>query len=216
VPIVWGPSYATGASLEAGAGAFDAVVEVKNAALSSRPDTWDALGESYPDRPTVTGRIAWHPSASWTVGGSLSRGPYLQDDARATLPAGASIDDFDQSTVGLDLTYELHRVQVWSELVRARFEVPTVGEVEALSGFVELRYKAMPRVWLAARWNQAWFERTPGLRESWDRDLRRIDLGLGYRHDAHVQAKLEVSHADQAGGNTTGRYLAAAQLTIWF
>jgi hypothetical protein len=216
VPIVWGPSYATGASLTAGAGPVDALVEVKNAALSSRPNTWDALDRSAPDRLTVTGRLAWHPSPTWTLGTSWSRGPYLQKDARATLPENSGVDDFDQTTVGLDLTFERHRLQLWSELVRVRFEVPRVGDVEAHSGFIELRYKTVPRVWLAARWNGSWFDRIPGRRESWDRDLQRIDLGVGYRHDAHMQAKLEVSHADQSGGNTNGQYLITAQFSMWF
>jgi hypothetical protein len=214
VPIVWGPSYATGVSLAGGAGPLDAVVEVKSAALSSRPNTWDALERGVPSRATVTGRLAWHPSPTWSLGTSWSRGPYLQKDARDTLPDGASERDFDQTTLGLDLTYERHRVQVWSELVRARFEVPRVGDVGALSGFVELRYKPVPRVWLAARWNQSWFDRIPEQRESWGRDLQRLDLGIGYRHDAHMQAKVELSHMDGARG-TRGRYLIAAQLAMW-
>jgi hypothetical protein len=216
VPIVWGPSYATGASISAGTGALDFFVEVKNAALSSRPTAWDAVRDGFETRPTVTGRIAFHPSAVWTLGASFSQGPYLREDARPTLPPGTRLNDFDQTTAGLDLTYELHRLQIWSELVRARFEVPRVGEVEATSGFVELRHKVAPQFWLAGRLNRSWFDDTPGLDRPWDRNLTRLDLALGYRYSSHIQAKLEYSHGDQAGRNTMGKRLVAAQLALWF
>lgn len=216
LPIVWGPSYATGASISAGTATLDVVVEIKNSSLSSRPTAWDVVRGGFETRPTVTGRVAYHPSAVWALGASFSQGPYLQDEARPTLPLGARVNDFDQTTLGLDLTYELHRLQFWSELARTRFDVPRVGEVEATSGFVEMRYKFAPQFWLAGRLNRSWFDDAPGLDRSWDRDLTRLDLALGYRYSSHVQAKLEYSHGNQAGGNTMGKRLVAAQLALWF
>jgi hypothetical protein len=213
VPVVWGPSYATGASIAAGFGSLNAALEVKSAALSAHPDVWD---EGFDTDPTFTGRIGWHPRPEWTVGASFSHGPYLREDAEPTLPADADVDDFDQTTAGLDLSYERRRLQIWAELVQSRFEVPRVGEVETLGGFIEIRYKPAPRWWIAGRGNLAWFDDIPTLDTSWDRDLRRADLALGYRHSAHVQAKLEYSVGDQAGGNTNGNHLVAAQLVVWF
>jgi hypothetical protein len=213
VPVVWGPSYATGASVSGGVGDFDVTVEVKNSALSSRPAVWD---RGFDTDPTVTGRVGWHPAPAWTLGVSYSQGPYLRERAEPTLPAGAEVDDFDQTTLGLDLTYERHHLQLWSELARSTFEVPQVGDVKVLGGFVEVRYKPAPRLWIAGRWNQSWFDDIPTLDTSWDRDLRRADLALGYRHSAHVQAKLEYSVGDQAGRNTNGNHLVAAQLVVWF
>jgi hypothetical protein len=40
-PIVWGPSYATGASVAGKIGHFEYAAEMKNASLSSRPEGWD-------------------------------------------------------------------------------------------------------------------------------------------------------------------------------
>jgi hypothetical protein len=216
VPIVWGPSYASGVALSFGGSPLDMTVEVKNATLSSRPRSWDVGKRDFGDGPTVTSRVGWQPAAEWTLGASFSRGAYLQEEAEATLPAGADIRDFDQTAIGLDMTYELHRLQVWGELVRAEFEVPRVGELAALGGFVEIRYKAAARIWLAGRWNQTRFDDTPGSDTSWNRDLRRLDLGLGYRHNAHFQAKIEFSVGDQAGRDTVGNELVAAQLVLWF
>lgn len=62
----------------------------------------------------------------------------------------------------MDASYEHRRLQLWAELVHAKFDTPVVGNVEALPGFVEARYKATAQVWLGARWNQSWFDDAPG------------------------------------------------------
>src|SRR5262249_728062 len=115
VPIVWGPSYTTGASLAASSETLDASVEVKNAALSSRPDTWDAMDGGFDTDPTYPAHLRWHPGAAWWFGASASHGPYLQDHAKPTLPAGKSADDYDQTTYGVDVSYEHRRLQLWGE-----------------------------------------------------------------------------------------------------
>jgi hypothetical protein len=140
----------------------------------------------------------------------------LLDDAKTTLPAGARLTDYEQTTAGVDAAYAYHRVQVWAELVGVRFEVPRVGDVRALTGYVEARYKITAQIWLAGRWNQSWFDDVPDMHLTWDRDYRRLDVALGYRYNEHVQTKLQYSLGDQAGDNTNGRNLAVWQTTIWF
>lgn len=216
VPLVWGPSYATGASLTTGTRDVEITLEAKNSALSSRPDTWDAAVDGFATDPTFTGRLGWRPVAAWTVGASASHGPYLQEAAEATLPAGSGLNDFDQTTVGIDVTYELRSLQVWAELARASFDVPRIGTVRALSGFIEARYKLAPRLWLSGRWNQSRFDQPAGLPQSWDRDLKRLDVGLGFRHTTHVATKVEYSVGDQAGSDTNGNQLLAVQVVVWF
>jgi hypothetical protein len=216
VPLVWGPSYATGASITTGTPTLDLAVEVKNASLSSRPSVWDAIDTGFDTDPTVTARVAWHPAMEWILGASWSRGPYLQKGAAGTLPEGAHVDDFDQTTAAVDLTYERHRLQLWAELAHATFGVPRVGKVDVTGAFLEARYKPAPRYWLAGRLNGTWFGGTPGLERSWDRNLSRLDLAVGYRHSAHIQAKVEYSIGNQAGRDTNGNRLLAAQLIVWF
>lgn len=215
LPVIWGPSYASGMSISGDAGALDMTLEIKNAALSSRPGTWDVWDRGF-RAPTVSGRLGWRPSPTWTLGVSGSHGAYLQKDARGSLPAGSSHDDFSQTTYGIDASYERHLVQIWSELARTRFEVPRVGDVDALIGFVEVRYKPAPRWWLAGRWNASRFDDIPGLDRSWDRNLRRVDFGVGFRSSAHFQLKLEYSVGDQSGRDTGGNRLLAAQAVLWF
>src|SRR5919204_1632354 len=40
VPVIWGPSYASGISVSGRLGKFDYAAEMKNASLSSRPESW--------------------------------------------------------------------------------------------------------------------------------------------------------------------------------
>ena len=213
IPIVWGPSYTTGASLAASSDTIDASVEVKNAALSSRPATWDAIDGGFDTDPTYTGRLRWHPGAEWWLGASASTGPYLQEHARA-LPPNRDVDEYTQTTYGVDTTFEHRRLQLWGELVHVEWEVPNVGDVTGVSGFVEAKYKTTPQTWAALRWNQSWFDDAPGGNVSWNRDMRRLDLAVGYRYSQHLEAKAQYSWSNQAGRDVDGDRLIAVQLVM--
>src|SRR5881398_897124 len=52
-PVIWGPSYASGVSVSGRLGQFDYAAEMKNAALSSRPESWNATEIGF-DNPTVS------------------------------------------------------------------------------------------------------------------------------------------------------------------
>src|SRR5215469_3200543 len=52
-PVIWGPSYASGVSVSGRLGQFDYATEVKNSALSSRPESW-SLTEIGFDNPTFS------------------------------------------------------------------------------------------------------------------------------------------------------------------
>src|SRR5438132_1515798 len=63
LPVVWGPSYATGAAVFGRVGVLDYGAEVKNAALSARPSVWDATRRGL-EEPTASGRIGVHPTTA--------------------------------------------------------------------------------------------------------------------------------------------------------
>lgn len=216
VPIVWGPSYATGISLFGRVDVFEYAFEIKNAGIASRPQAWDGVQDGFRTNPTFTGRVGLRPSPEWTLGSSFSHGPYMQDFASRTLPVGTSVNDFTQTTWGIDAGYAHRKWQLWSELIAARFEVPRVGDVDVLSGFVEAKYKITPQLWAATRWNQAFFSDIPGLTTEWDRDAWRLDLALGYRFTEHVQVKLQYSLGDKRGNDQEGNHLGAMQVTVRF
>jgi hypothetical protein len=217
VPLVWGPSYTSGAAVFMRRGAADLALEVKNASLSSRPAVWDARHRGFA-HPTVSGRVGWRPSAAWGLGASLSGGTYLRDDVDARA-AGFRVGAHQQELAAVDATYAWRHVQLWAEAFVGRFEVPRVGNADRVAYYVEGRYKLTPRFFAALRWNEQFFgdvENDAGRDRSWDQDAWRVDAALGCRVDRHVQAKLQYSYTHQRGALQQGEQLVAAQVTLKF
>ena len=218
LPVLWGPSYASGASVFGLVDSFEYAVEIKNASLSSRPTAWDpdALGW---ENPTYSARIGYRPNAAWRIGFSGSFGTYLLPGAAGTLPAGKDIGDYNQITIAHDIEYSWRHWQFWGEIFGSRFEVPRVGNADSLSYYLEAKYDLTPHWFLAGRWNQQLFDKVndgTGGRADWDRDAWRIDASLGYRHDRHWQAKLGYSYTHQKGTLQQGEQLLSGQLTLKF
>jgi hypothetical protein len=218
VPALWGPVYAAGASAFGTVERFDYAFEVKNAAVSSRPAAWDPLETGW-EHPTVSGRLGFRPRPDWNLGVSASAGSYLLDAARPTLPAGSGLGDFEQSTIGFDAAYAWHHWQVWGEVFLSRFDVPTVGHADSVAYYVEAKYKITSQLFAAARWNQQFFGDVSdgtGGETRWDKDIWRIDAGLGYRFTRHLQAKVQYSYNRESGPAPNGNNLVAAQFTVKF
>lgn len=123
IPIIWGPSYASGASVFGQLGDVDYAFEMKNASLSSRPETW-APTETQWQNPTFSGRVGYRPSETWNIGFSASAGSYLQPEAQAGLPPGRGLDNYLEVVLGQDVSYAWHHLQLWAEAYEARFEIP--------------------------------------------------------------------------------------------
>ena len=218
VPMLWGPSYTSGGAVFGGEGGIEYGLEVKNAALSARPDVWDARSRGF-THPTVSGRIGWRPSAAWAFGTSLSGGTYLREKAAATLPPGRQVGDYHQYLAGIDASYAWRHLQVWAEVFASRFDVPRVGNADTLAYYLETRYALTPRVFAALRWNQQFFgsvEDDAGHNRAWDRDAWRVDTAFAYRFDRHLQGKIQYSFTRQRGNLQQGEQLVAAQLTLKF
>ncbi len=217
VPLVWGPSYTSGAAVFMRRGAADFALEVKNASLSSRPALWDARHRGFA-HPTLSGRVGWRPGPAWGFGASLSGGTYLRDDVDARV-AGFRVGAHHQELAAVDATYARRHLQLWAETFVGRFEVPRVGTADTVAYYVEGRYKLTPRVFAALRWNQQFFgdvENDAGQGRSWDQDTSRVDAALGCRLDRHLQAKLQYSYTHQRGGLQQGEQLVAVQVTVKF
>jgi len=218
LPILWGPSYATGGSIFGRLETFEYAFEIKNASISSRPSIWEAteLGWEY---PTLSGRLGYRPSPTWSFGASASYGAYLLPAARTTLGSGRSLGDYQQITIGTDAAYAWRHWQVWAEVFASRFEVPNVGNADTLAYYIEAKYEFAPHWFGALRWNQQIFDDVPdgaGGRKAWDRDLWRVDAAMTYRFDRHLQAKLQYSYSHQRGHFQQGEQLVAAQITVKF
>ena len=217
-PLIWGPSYATGLSVAGRVGKFDYVGEIKNSALASRPESWNATETGF-DQPVFTGRVGFRPNQAWNLGFSASNGPYFRPEAAPTLPRGRSIGDYRELLVGQDISFAWHHWQLWAEFYEARFEVPRVGNADTFAYYFEGKYKFTPQLFGALRWNQQLFATVPdgeGGSAQWGHDVWQIDTALGYRFTPHTQLKLQYSLQDGNSGSGNLSHTFAAQFTVRF
>jgi hypothetical protein len=217
-PLIWGPNYATGALVSGRVGRFDYATEIKNASLSSRPESWNATDIGF-EHPTFSGRVGFRPNPMWNLGLSASTGPYFRPEAGPTLPGGRGIGDYRENVLGQDLRFAWHHWQLWAEVYEVRFEVPRVGNADTVAYYLEAKYKFTPQFFGALRWNQQLFGTVPdglGGRAPWGHDLWRIDTALGYRFTAQTQLKLQYSLLHEASGPRDFGNLIAAQFTLRF
>lgn len=215
-PIIWGPSYASGASVSGSLGRFDYAAEMKNAALASRPESWSVTQVGFED-PTFSGRAGFRPNEMWNLGFSASAGPYLLSEAAPTLPPGRGIGDYRQLVLAQDISFAWHHLQIWAELYETRFEVPRIGDADTFAYYIEAKYKITPQLFGALRWNQQLFGTIPdeAHRAKWGNDIGRIDAVLGYRFTNYLQGKIQYSFSHQDSAQE-GKHLFATQLTLRF
>lgn len=218
VPIVWGPSYATGAAVSGRIGKFDYAAEVKNAALGSRPESWGLNGIGF-ERPSVHARVGFRPNEMWRLGFSAGDGPYLRDEAGGTLPKGRDLQHYHERVLAQDVSFAWHHWQVWAEFFEARYETPRVGNADTFLYYVEAKYKLTPQLFVAVRWNQQFYADVrdgEGGRAPWGHDMWRIDSALGYRFTADTQLKLQYSLEHENAGGHGASHTWAGQFTMRF
>ena len=217
-PVIWGPSYASGISVSGQLSKFDYAVEMKNASLSSRPESWYVTENGF-ENPTFSGRVGFRPNEAWNFGFSASEGPYFRREAEPTLPPGRNIDDYREFVLGQDASFAWRHLQVWAEFYEARFEVPRVGNADTFAYYIEAKYKFTPQLFGAIRWNQQLFGTISdgyGNNVRWSPDLGRIDIAAAYRFTPHTQLKLQYDFQHETTGPGDDNHLFAAQFTIRF
>ena len=231
-PIIWGPSYTTGASVFGRVGKFDYAAEIKNASLSSRPEDW-SVNETQWQHPTVSGRLGFRPDQMWNLGVSGSVGSYLESRAAGTLAPGHKLDDYREIVIAQDVSFAWHHLQLWAEFYETRFAIPAIGNADTFAYYVEAKYKFTPQLFGALRWNQQLFSTMDSLvvvppsvigqppvsrleSHRWGRDLWRIDAALGYRFTAHTQLKLQYSLQHEDDGPRARTHLFGVQFTLRF
>lgn len=217
LPVIWGPSYASGFALLGTIEKFDYALELKNSALASRPESWDLTNVGFED-PTFSGRVGFRPNEMWNLGFSTSAGPYLQSQASSTLPHGRDIDDYRELLLGQDISFAWHHWQFWAEFYETRFEVPRVGNADVFSYYFETKYKFTPQLFGAVRWNQQLFGTVndEGEQVQWGNDVWRVDAAVGYRFTNYLQGKLQYSFTHTDSKIQVGEQLIATQFTIKF
>ena len=197
VPMIWGPSYSTGAAIFGSDGKWDYALQIKNADLSSRPDSWSPWEENG-SHPSVTARVGYRPDAAWAFGLSASHGTYLRRDAEPTLRTGDQRGDFDHTMLGADVRWSHHQFQVLGEVLASRSHTTVAGALDAFAYYIEGRWKVNSTVFLAARWAQEWNDDfspagTKAVR-AYTRQVWRATAAAGFRITENILLKTEYSY----------------------
>jgi hypothetical protein len=218
LPIIWGPSYTTGVAVSGERGKFMYAVEMKNASIASRPRVW-AIEDFHWRHPTWSGRLGYKPNPMWNLGLSASTGTYLLTTASSTLLPGHGLGDYRQTVLVQDIGFAWHHLQLWAEAFEARFTIPGVGNADTVAYYLEAKYKFTPQFFGAVRWNEQWFGRIPDGsfgKTRWGHNVRRLDLGTGYRFTPHTQLKIEYSLQHEEKGPREVAHWLSTQLMLRF
>lgn len=219
VPVLWGPSYASGASVAGRGEHFDYALEFKNTALSSRPNSWDITHTQFQD-PAWNARLGFRPDLRWNFGLSLGTGTYLRPSAAPTLPAGHRLSDYRQTVLGADVSFAWGHWQWWFECYRAHFAIPKIGDAGTVVYFLETKYKFTPQLFGAVRWNHQSFgnlsEETTHRPVSWGADQWRVDVAAGYRFTPHTEVKVECDFEHGRPGTGGTARTTAVQFIVRF
>ncbi len=215
LPVIWGPAYTHGVSVAGRLGMFEYAAELKNAPVSSRPETWNDYDFSY---PAIDLRLGLRPNPAWRFGLSAAEGAYLRQDARP-LSVDASLGDFRQYLLGQDISYARGHLQLWAEVFESRFQVPRLGDADVVAYYLEAKYKFAPQLFGALRWNQEFFwsgRDDAGQPVARAHNISRVDAAIGYRFSAHTQLKVQYSLAKGDFVSDSFNSTFALQFTVRF
>jgi len=217
VPVVAAGRWDTGVQVRAGTRTLEASAAWTVGTLSYPLVRDDNRGGQ------LAGRVVWRPVPAFSVGASAARGSFVADaalDARADMPAGP----YDQRAVGLDGEASWGRWLIRGELVSNAWTLPALdapriaAPLKAITGFVELKVRLLPRLYVAARGDSLRFSNITGtlVTNTWDANVSRVELGAGYTIRRGLIVKASVMNNRRDGGLVRASTLAAVQALFWF
>jgi hypothetical protein len=151
------------------------------------------------------------------IAASASRGAWL---ARAVAPDSKPV----QRALGADIEYSRDHWIVRSEIVWSRWSFPSAlppSNVRALDGvgsWVEGRYRATPRIFVAARADRLGFSEIAGtiLTLPWDAPMQRLEVGIGYYVQRNLVLRATVQQNWRDAGRVRKRTYLSGELAYWF
>jgi hypothetical protein len=121
------------------------------------------------------------------IGSSFTAGPYMDASVQPYLPQGTRWDDFTQRALGMDVQLTLRHLEFQGELLFTNFKVPNIEQRLGGTGYyLELKHTLTPRLFVAGRWNQLYFDRfragfSNGAHPRFDNNVNTLELGFGFR-----------------------------------
>jgi hypothetical protein len=212
LPLITAFRWDTGVQVRIGTETWLGSVAVTNGTMSD-PRTRDTN-----DGKQISGRLQWQPAAALTIGGSAAHGPYVADATLASATRMGGTTRSTQAAYGIDAEYARNYWLVRGEVIWNRWQVPTLApNLEAMSAFVEGRYKILPGLFAAGRVDHLAFSQlsSPTSTRTWDAPVTRLETGIGYYLRRNLVAKGAYQHNWRDGGLVRSRGLFAVQLHYW-
>lgn len=173
--------------------------------------------------PQVAGRVVVRPATGLALGLSGARGAFVADEVRDQLPEAVGRRQYPQRALGADAEYSRDHWLVRTEAIGNAWslpgiEAPLLDDVSVTSWLVEGKYAFHPQFYAAARYDRLWFGTIDGTTRSdtWDADVERVEVGVGYRVIRPVTVKASVQRVRRDGGRTRHDTLGAMQVVLWF
>ena len=218
VPLVTAFRWDTGIQAHWRTGIVDAAGAVTSGTLS------DPHAADNNHSPQVSGRVALEPAVGLILGASGARGAWLAKSVAQILPGDPEVSHYTQRALGADAEYSRDHWLVRSELVWSRWRLPFATtapdgvDLDALSVYVEGRYKFTPRVSLGLRADHLGFSDVTATAATlpWEGPINRLEAALGYAIQRNLTARVGVQKNDRDAGRVRSRVYLAGQLAYWF
>ena len=135
-------------------------------------------------RPVVGG--GYTPFVGLRIGGSFTRGAYLNRDLPSAALAGQAWSDYRQTVIATDIEFSRGYLDAHIEAARGTFQVPGLADITGFTYYGETRYAVTPRLFVAARVerNDYPFIRFRASSNTWNAHLTDFvdgEIGAGYR-----------------------------------
>jgi hypothetical protein len=169
---------------------------------------------------TLSSRIAMVRPSGLTIGFSGSRGSWVGREVTSLLTVDQKARSTAQTLVGIDAEFARGHWILRGEWWHSRFAVPTLTQaLSASGGFVEARYRFLPRWQVSARTDRLIFSELRGVTiatMSWDAPLWRSEAALGYRMSRHVDLRVGYQYNWRETGRVLERGFPTLQALVWF
>lgn len=218
LPLVSAFRWDTGVQVRVGAEPVEVSAAVTTGTLSNPRVEDDNGGKQFSARVNV------RPAVGLIVGASAAHGAYVNRAVVRELPPELRHRDYSQQAFGLDVEYSRGYWLLRAEGLVSEWKVPLarwsrpVEPLRAAALMVEGRYKIVPGLYAAARYDRLEFNRIEGTRRvaPWEAPVRRIEVGGGYYLRRNLLAKIVYQRNDRETSRFGRLNAGAAQLLAWF
>ncbi len=142
---------------------------------------------------------------------AYARGAYLARDVQSYLPAGASVNDYDQRLWIGSAEVSVGHVEVNGEVFFNEYDTPLRADaLSSLSYYVDAKWDFRAGWYVALRFDTLMFgdvQTAGGQTTSWDQNTERVEGGIGFHASRNLLVK-GVVQATNVGEGYTREYVA--------